>query len=74
MGVDQIFTKALENHKSRKYSEAIRLYKAVLMKNPKHLDANYLLGTAYAETGKLEEAMKFLLKAEKMVPVRHLFR
>lgn len=68
MGVDQIFTKALENHKSRKYSEAIRLYKAVLMKNPKHLDANYLLGTAYAETGNLEEAMKFLLKAEKMVP------
>jgi len=63
-----VFTKALARHNAGHYAEAINLYKAVLMKNRMHLDANYLLGTAYFETGKLEEAKKYLLQAGKIRP------
>ncbi len=68
MGNDQFFDKARSKHTARKYEEAIKLYQMVLMKNPKHLDATYLLGTAYAEIGKLDAAKKYLLKAENLMP------
>lgn len=65
---DQLFNKAHAKHDAGKFDEAIQLYQMFLMKNPMHLDANYLLGTAYAETGKLEAAKKYLEKAEKIMP------
>lgn len=65
---DQILAKARVKHDARKYGEAIKLYQMILMKKPADLDANYLLGTAYAETGKLEQAKKYLLKAENISP------
>lgn len=68
MGNDQIFNKALAKHNSGKHEEAIKLYKMILKKKPMHLDANYMLGTAYAETGEFESAVTYLLKAEKIMP------
>lgn len=68
MSTDQILNKARAKHDAGKYEEAIQLYQMYLIKNPLHLDANYLLGTAYAELGKLEAAKKYLLKAEKIMP------
>lgn len=68
MASDQIFNKARAKHDARKFGEAIKLYQMVLMKKPGDIDANYLLGTVYAEIGKLEEAKKYLLKAEKILP------
>jgi len=68
MGNDQIFNKALAKHNSGKYEEAIKLYKTILQKKPMHLDANYMLGTAYAETGEFESAVTYLRKAEKIMP------
>jgi tetratricopeptide (TPR) repeat protein len=68
MASDQILSKARAKHDAKNYGEAIKLYQMVLMKRPGDIDANYLLGTVYAETGKLEEAKKYLLKAEKILP------
>jgi len=68
MGNDQLFNKALAKHNSGKHEEAINMYKMILKKNPMHLDANYMLGTAYAETGEFESAVTYLLKAEKIMP------
>ena len=68
MNVDQIFDKARTSHDAGKFGEAIKLYQMVLMKKPKDLDANYLLGTVYAETGKFDQAERYLLKAEKIMP------
>lgn len=68
MSNDKVFVKAHASHKAKKYGEAIKLYQMVLMKEPKHLDANYLLGTLYAETGKSVQAKKYLLKSEELLP------
>ncbi|NVN99311.1 MAG: tetratricopeptide repeat protein [Geobacteraceae bacterium] len=68
MGNSQFFNKALAKHNAGKFEEAIRLYKTALMKAPMHLDANYLLGTLYSQTGRFDEGKKYLLKAEKIMP------
>ncbi|MFZ2949527.1 MAG: tetratricopeptide repeat protein [Desulfuromonadaceae bacterium] len=68
MSNDQVLNKARTKHDAGKFEEAIQLYQMYLIKNPMHLDANYLLGTAYAEMGKLEAAKKYLLKADKIMP------
>ena len=68
MGYDQILNKALASHKAGKHEEAIRMYAMILKKKPMHLDANQLLGAIYAETGKLELAKEYLLKAERIMP------
>ncbi|GAM11201.1 putative protein [Geobacter sp. OR-1] len=68
MRIDEIFNNALANHNANNYEEAIKLYKMVLSKDPKHLDANYLLGTLYSEIGKLGEGKQYLQKAEKIMP------
>jgi predicted TPR repeat methyltransferase len=64
----QIFEKAQSKLRTGKYGEAIRLFQMVLMKEPRHLDANYLLGTTYAEAGRPDEARKYLLRAENIMP------
>jgi tetratricopeptide (TPR) repeat protein len=68
MAIEQIFGRARANHEAKRYGEAIKLYQMVLITDPRHLDATYLLGTVYAETGRLEEAKKYLLKAERISP------
>lgn len=68
MSTDQALNKARAKHDAGKFEEAIQLYQMYLIKNPMNLDANYLLGTAYAEMGKLEAAKKYLLKADKIMP------
>lgn len=68
MASDQILNKARAKHEAGQHGEAIKLYQMVLIKEPGNLDANYLLGTVYAEIGKLEQALKYLLRAEKILP------
>lgn len=54
------FNKALNKHKRGDFAAAENLYKRALRHNVQHLDANYLLGTLYAEHGNLVSALKFL--------------
>ncbi|MEH6825277.1 MAG: tetratricopeptide repeat protein [Motiliproteus sp.] len=59
---------ALSKVKQKKYMEAQKIYKKLLKINPRHLDANYLLGTLYAERKMFSEAEHFLNIALKIEP------
>lgn len=60
MYLDQLFSKAHTKHMQGKHEAAAKLYREILRIKPNHIDANYLLGTLYAEAGQLEDAEKYL--------------
>ena len=66
--MDKRLKKALSKHQAGKYAEAKELYQRLLRDNPDHLDANYLLGTLYAEQQNLPKAMEHLARAERINP------
>jgi predicted TPR repeat methyltransferase len=66
------FKKALNQMKSGDANAAESFYKRALRYNPRHLDANYLLGTLYAERGDLISALKFLKSAAEINPRSHM--
>jgi predicted TPR repeat methyltransferase len=66
--MEALIKKALAKHKRKKFSEARKIYLKILKKNPSHLDANYLLGTLYAEKKLLKEAEHYLKKSTKINP------
>lgn len=68
MSQDKLLKKALSKHNTGKFSEARDYYLKILRKNPRHLDANYLLGTLYAERNSLAEAAQYLERAAQMAP------
>ena len=51
-----------------KHDAAVKLYNEILKIKPNHLDANYLLGTLYAETGEFTLAKQHLEKADSINP------
>lgn len=68
------FKKALNRQKSGDFAGAESFYKRALRCNPMHLDANYLLGTLYAERGELSNALKFLRCAAEINPCSHMIQ
>lgn len=68
MYIDQLFKKAHAKHLQGKYDAATKLYKDLLKIKPNHLDANYLLGTLYAETNQIDKARTYLAIAESFSP------
>ena len=68
MSVENLYKKALAKHQSGNFTGAIKQYLEILRVKPEHLDANYLVGTLYAETGNLPEALKYLEIAERIKP------
>jgi predicted TPR repeat methyltransferase len=68
------FKKALNKHKERDFSAAESFYKRALKYNAMHLDANYLLGTLYAEQRELAKALKYLLTAAEINPRSHMIQ
>lgn len=68
MSKDQLLKKAHNKHMQGKHDAAVRLYNEVLRISPNHLDANYLLGTLYAETGDFTLARQHLEKADSINP------
>jgi predicted TPR repeat methyltransferase len=68
MESERYFRKALSKQKGRDFAAAESFYKKTLRLNPMHLDANYLLGTLYAELRQLDKALKFLHRAEAINP------
>lgn len=62
------FKKGLGKQKEGDFSAAESFYKRALRYNPAHLDANYLLGTLYAEQGQLKPALKYLQYAAEINP------
>jgi len=68
------FKKGLSKQKERDFSAAESFYKRALRYNPMHLDANYLLGTLYAEQRELAKALKFLQQAAEINPRSHMIQ
>lgn len=68
MSIDKLLRRAIDQHNNREYEEAARLYSKILSGKPRHLDANYLLGTLYAECGDCEKAKKYLERAAQIDP------
>lgn len=68
MSLDMLLKKALSRHKAHNFTEARSYYLKILRKNPRHLDANYLLGTLCAERNNLPEATRYLERAAQISP------
>lgn len=68
MSIDKLLIKAIEKHDNLEYEEAEKLYRKILSTKPRHLDANYLLGTLYAENGDYEKAKQHLVRASQINP------
>jgi predicted TPR repeat methyltransferase len=67
-GVDKLLRKAGEKYQQGSARGAADIYKKILAREPKHLDANYLLGALYAEQGQLEPALKYTRIAASINP------
>lgn len=65
---EKLFKKATNKHKAGHYREAQSLYKKILKSQPQHIDANYMLGTLYAEQGEINNALKYMFVAEELAP------
>lgn len=68
------FKKALNKQNERDFAAAESFYKRALRHNSMHLDANYLLGTLYAEQGELAKALKFMQQAAEINPRSHMIQ
>jgi predicted TPR repeat methyltransferase len=68
------FKKGLSKQKERNFAAAEDFYKRALRYDPMHLDANYLLGTLYAEQRDLAKALKFLKQAAEINPRSHMIQ
>jgi len=66
--IDKLFKKATNKHKSGQFREAQSLYKKILKSQPAHIDANYMLGTLYAEQGDTNNSLKYMNIAEELAP------
>lgn len=62
------FQIAYETHMAGDVQSARKLYEDILLKEPRHVDARYMLGTLLAEGGQLEEALAHLKSAASLQP------
>jgi len=68
MSKEQLLKKAHSKHMQGKLQAAAKLYQEILRIRPNDLDATYLLGTLYAESGDLPRAKEFLERADSINP------
>ena len=66
--LNEILSKAVQNHKQNKFVSAEKLYTEFLKVNPGNFDVNLLLATVSAQLKKLEVAKKLFQKAIKIKP------
>ena len=66
--VEEALRLGISAHKSGRYEEAERYYKAILRSSSMHADANHNMGVLCVTFGKYEEAIKFFRKALKANP------
>lgn len=62
------FNKGYQEHRAGELAAAQEHYEEVLHRCPRHLDANYLLGTLLIQRGRLDDALKYLLLAGNLAP------
>ena len=65
---DKHFQRAYNSHMAGDRAAARAQYEKILMKQPKHVDARYMLGTLLAESGEIELALAHLKSAASRMP------
>jgi tetratricopeptide (TPR) repeat protein len=59
---------ALSAQRDHRFEEARRLYREVLSHAPNHFDALHMLGVVHYQIGELEEARRYLDRANELLP------
>ncbi|MEE3000158.1 MAG: tetratricopeptide repeat protein [Pseudomonadota bacterium] len=72
--IELLFSQAQEHHHARRFVQAQQIYYKILKKRPDHPDALNLLGTALAQGGEPEKAVKYLQQAIEIRPDLAPFR
>lgn len=65
---NELFHLAIAAARQQQHESTLRHLKSLLARNPDHADAHYLLGTAYATLGMMEEAAQSLALALQQAP------
>jgi len=68
MDIQSLYKTALEHHQNDAFALAEAAYKQIISIEPKHADANHYLGVIYHQTGRNEEAIKYIQKALLIEP------
>ena len=67
--------KAIDIHKSKKFTETEKLYKKLLISYPENYELNRHMGILYQDTGRVEDSFNFFVKCLKKInQVSHLHR
>ncbi|WP_287222594.1 tetratricopeptide repeat protein [Mesorhizobium sp.] len=66
--IEEQFARALQCHRSKQFLDAQRIYLQVLAANPRHYDANYLLGVLCLQAGRYQAADTYLARATEINP------
>ena len=56
----------LKNHKNNNFQEAKKIYEKILIKNPKHFETNFYLGTLLAQNKVFKDSLFYLKKASEI--------
>lgn len=70
----ELFHLAVDSARYQRHDSSVRYLKALLSRQPEHVEANYLLGAAYASLGMMEEAEEQLSKAITLAPAMDIAR
>ena len=65
---EKIFKKAMVAYNANNQQQAEDLFRKILRKNNRHLDANFMLGNLYAMNGKPKIALNYLKQAASIKP------
>ncbi|MBF0178589.1 MAG: glycosyltransferase family protein [Magnetococcales bacterium] len=66
---DQTLRQAIAHHHAGRLAEAERLYRAILVNDPRHPDAHHNLGIVGLQAGRVEEALPHLQAAMEVAPM-----
>ena len=66
--IDKALQQGIEAHKAGQVQEAEQYYTAILKVQPKHPDANHLMGALAVSIGKVNEALPFFKSALEAEP------
>lgn len=67
--INEVLSLAIEHHQKRNFSEAEKLYRAILQAAPNHPDANYNFGILALDMGYAKESIPFFETAIKSHPL-----
>ena len=66
--IEEIFTRALNNHRKNDFRLAENLYRDILKIDSNHFESNFLLGTLSAQIKNFQQAKKLIQKAIQIKP------